>query len=47
MSGRSLAAARKKRRVFSGIVAGKFRHDGMRPVEQFGRFEIHGDPDSM
>ncbi|QWP79052.1 LOG family protein [Lysobacter sp. K5869] len=35
------------RRAFSGIVAGNVKEDGMRRIEQFGPFEIHGDPDMM
>ena len=35
------------RRAFSGIVAGNVKEDGMRRIEQFGPFEIHGDPDIM
>ncbi len=35
------------RRAFSGIVAGNVKEDGMRRIEEFGPFEIHGDPDIM
>ena len=35
------------RRAFSGIVAGNVKEDGMRRIEQFGPFEIHGDTDIM
>lgn len=35
------------RRAFSGIVAGNVKEDGLRRVEQFGPFEIHGDTDIM
>ncbi len=35
------------RRAFSGIVAGNVKEDGMRRVEEFGPFQIHGDPDFM
>ena len=35
------------RRAFSGIVAGNVKEDGMRRIEQFGPFEIHGDPEMM
>ncbi len=35
------------RRAFSGIVAGNVKEDGMRRIEQFGPFQIHGDPDMM
>ncbi len=35
------------RRAFSGIVAGNVKEDGMRRVEEFGPFQIHGDTDMM
>ena len=35
------------RRAFSGIVAGNVKEDGMRRIEQYGPFDIHGDPDMM
>ncbi|TZF91837.1 nucleotide 5'-monophosphate nucleosidase PpnN [Cognatilysobacter lacus] len=35
------------RRAFSGIVAGNVKEDGIRRVEEFGPFEIHGDEDIM
>ena len=35
------------RRAFSGIVAGNVKEPGMRRIEQFGPFEIHGAPDMM
>jgi predicted Rossmann-fold nucleotide-binding protein len=35
------------RRAFSGIVAGNVKEEGMRLIEQYGPFEIHGDPDIM
>ncbi|MCW5566999.1 MAG: LOG family protein [Dokdonella sp.] len=35
------------RRAFSGIVAGNVKEDGMRRVERFGPFQIHGDQDIM
>ncbi|HKX80341.1 MAG TPA: nucleotide 5'-monophosphate nucleosidase PpnN, partial [Novosphingobium sp.] len=35
------------RRAFSGIVAGNVKEDGMRRIEEFGPFEIHGDHDMM
>ncbi|HVI57472.1 MAG TPA: nucleotide 5'-monophosphate nucleosidase PpnN [Luteimonas sp.] len=35
------------RRAFSGIVAGNVKEDGMRRIEQFGPFRIHGDKDMM
>jgi predicted Rossmann-fold nucleotide-binding protein len=35
------------RRVFSGIVAGNVKDEGIRAVEKYGHFEIHGDPEIM
>lgn len=35
------------RRAFSGIVAGNVKEDGLRRVEEFGPFQIHGDKDMM
>lgn len=35
------------RRAFSGIVAGNVKDDGIRTIEQHGRFEIHGDATIM
>jgi predicted Rossmann-fold nucleotide-binding protein len=35
------------RRAFSGVVAGNVKEEGIREIEQFGHFEIHGDPDIM
>ncbi|HEX7130313.1 MAG TPA: nucleotide 5'-monophosphate nucleosidase PpnN [Rhodanobacteraceae bacterium] len=35
------------RRVFSGIVAGNVKEEGMRAIEQRGPFEIDGDPEIM
>ena len=35
------------RRAFSGIVAGNVKDDGIRAIEQYGHFEIHGDVDIM
>ena len=35
------------RRAFSGIVAGNVKDDGIRAIEKYGHFEIHGDPDVM
>ncbi|MFT4198734.1 MAG: nucleotide 5'-monophosphate nucleosidase PpnN [Pseudoxanthomonas sp.] len=35
------------RRAFSGIVAGNVKEDGMRRIEQYGPFEIHGDARMM
>lgn len=31
------------RRAFSGVVAGNVKDQGIRAIEEFGRFEIHGD----
>ncbi|MCL8395805.1 pyrimidine/purine nucleotide monophosphate nucleosidase domain-containing protein, partial [Pseudomonas aeruginosa] len=41
------ALAADPRRAFSGIVAGNVKEAGMRRIEQFGPFQIHGDPDMM
>ncbi|MGD4885991.1 nucleotide 5'-monophosphate nucleosidase PpnN [Xanthomonas citri pv. citri] len=41
------ALAADLRRAFSGIVAGHVKEDGMRRIEEFGPFEIHGDPEIM
>jgi hypothetical protein len=35
------------RRAFSGIVAGNVKEEGVRRVEQFGPYQIHGDKDIM
>ncbi len=35
------------RRAFSGIVAGNVKDDGIRAIEQYGHFEIHGDANIM
>jgi len=35
------------RRAFSGIVAGNIREEGMRQIEQYGPFQIHGDSQLM
>ena len=35
------------RRAFSGIVAGNVKDRGIRLIEQYGVFEIHGDPGIM
>ncbi len=35
------------RKVFSGIVAGNVKDEGIRAIEQHGHFEIQGDPDIM
>ena len=31
------------RRAFSGVVAGNVKDEGIRAIEKFGHFEIHGD----
>ncbi|GAP66315.1 rossmann fold nucleotide-binding protein [Mizugakiibacter sediminis] len=41
------ALAANLRRVFSGIVAGNVKEEGMRAIEQRGPFEIDGDPAIM
>ncbi len=41
------ALAADLRRAFSGIVAGNVKEDGMRRIEEFGPFEVHGDADMM
>jgi predicted Rossmann-fold nucleotide-binding protein len=35
------------RRAFSGVVAGNVKEQGIRAIEQYGRFEIHGEPDIL
>lgn len=35
------------RRAFSGVVAGNVKEQGIRAIEQYGHFEIHGDPNIM
>jgi predicted Rossmann-fold nucleotide-binding protein len=35
------------RRAFSGIVAGNVKEEGLRRVEQFGPYRMHGDSDIM
>lgn len=35
------------RRAFSGIVAGNVREDGIRSVEEYGPFELSGEPEMM
>jgi predicted Rossmann-fold nucleotide-binding protein len=35
------------RRAFSGIVAGNVKEAGIRAIEEFGHFELSGDPDLM
>ncbi|HHW4679212.1 MAG TPA: nucleotide 5'-monophosphate nucleosidase PpnN [Xylella sp.] len=41
------ALAADLRRAFSSIVAGNIKEDGIRQIEQFGPFRIHGDPSMM
>ncbi len=33
------------RRAFSGVVAGNVKDEGIREIEKYGHFEIHGDPE--
>lgn len=40
-----LAAA--LRQMFSGIVSGNVKEDGLRAIKEHGKFEIQGDPDIM
>ena len=35
------------RRVFSGVVSGNVKDEGIRAIERFGHFEIRGDPEIM
>ena len=35
------------RRAFSGVVAGNVKDEGVRSIEKYGRFEIHGDAEIM
>ena len=35
------------RRAFSGVVTGNIREFGIRAIEQHGKFEIRGDPETM
>ncbi len=35
------------RQAFSGIVAGNVKEDGMRRIQQYGKFRIHGDREIM
>jgi hypothetical protein len=35
------------RRAFSGIVAGNVKDEGIRAIESYGHFEIHGDASIM
>jgi predicted Rossmann-fold nucleotide-binding protein len=39
--------AAELRRAFSGIVSGNVKEHGIRLIEEFGAFEIHGDPELM
>ncbi|MES2259245.1 MAG: nucleotide 5'-monophosphate nucleosidase PpnN [Pseudomonadota bacterium] len=39
--------AAQLRRAFSGVVAGNVKDDGIRAIEKYGHFEIHGDPSIM
>jgi hypothetical protein len=32
------------RRLFSGVVAGNVKDEGIRAIEEFGHFEIRGEP---
>lgn len=43
----SYLLAANLRRAFSGIVAGNVKEAGIRSIEQFGHFELTGDPDLM
>jgi predicted Rossmann-fold nucleotide-binding protein len=35
------------RRAFSGVVAGNVKEEGIREIEKYGKFEIHGDEEIM
>ncbi len=35
------------RRAFSGVVAGNVKEEGIRTIERYGHFEIHGDKEIM
>jgi len=35
------------RRAFSGVVSGNVKDEGIRAIEQYGHFEIHGDAEIM
>ena len=35
------------RRAFSGVVAGNVKDQGIRAIEQYGSFELHGDAQIM
>ncbi|MGB9989622.1 nucleotide 5'-monophosphate nucleosidase PpnN [Pseudoduganella rhizocola] len=39
--------AAQLRRAFSGVVAGNVKEEGIRAIEKYGHFEIHGDPEIM
>ncbi len=39
--------ASQLRKAFSGIVAGNVKQDGVREIEKYGPFELHGDPAIM
>jgi predicted Rossmann-fold nucleotide-binding protein len=41
------ALAANLRRAFSGVVSGNVKEDGIRAIEQFGHFELNGDPEIM
>jgi predicted Rossmann-fold nucleotide-binding protein len=41
------ALAAQLRRVFSGIVAGNVKEEGLRAIENFGPFEVNGELDIM
>ncbi|PWQ99838.1 nucleotide 5'-monophosphate nucleosidase PpnN [Leucothrix pacifica] len=43
----SHALAADLRRMFSGIVAGNVKEEGLKAIEEHGNFEIQGDPDIM
>lgn len=43
----SYRLAANLRRAFSGIVAGNVKEEGIRTIEEFGHFELHGDPEIM
>ena len=42
-----MGEATDKLKAAGNKVAGNVKEDGMRRIEQFGPFEIHGDPDIM
>ncbi|MES2675898.1 MAG: nucleotide 5'-monophosphate nucleosidase PpnN [Pseudomonadota bacterium] len=43
----SYLLAANLRCAFSGIVAGNVKEEGIRTIEEFGHFELHGDPEIM